>query len=726
MAARLVSLVGPAGVGKTRLALELARRAARPTETVALAELAPLVDGGQIEVTVAAGFGLVVGEASARGHLVDWLRERPALLVLDNCEHLLRPSADLAAALLAACPRLRILATSREAFGLDGERAWPVPPLALPEPAGGDRHPWQRSDAVSLFADRARLVAPAFAVTQANAEAVVGICRALEGLPLAIELAASRLRNLTFEDLRRGVAEQLRLLAPPTAAAPARHGTMRAAIEWSHSLLDDRERRVFRRLAVFSAGFDSEAAQTVCADGDIAEHEVLPIVSALVDRSLAQLTGSGDLQRYSLLEVLRQYAMERLTEAAEVSIVEGRRAAYVATLFDAFGPHRQLQREDALSRIFAEHANVRGAMAWLLDHEVTIARRMLGKAWLLYVFLRPGIDPSEIERWLVRALEADSTGDALRARLLIALAQRRFARGDREGSEAAARAGLHVATALADAHAIAGAHHRLAISRMAAGDVQGALAQFSDAIAHYRTTNLPGCAWALGQRAHARGSSGDWAGARADFADALALCDAHPHLPRLRAVVRTMQGEQLMSEGELHAARGAFEDALRTYLQFGSEIPVARALYGLAQFAAGGGQTERAVRLAGAALETRARTGDTWPASRDGTALSTAEQRLGRRAMDLRSEGRRMSVGDAIAYALEERRPAGAELSRREREVASLVAQGLTSREVSERLRITERTAETHVEHILVKLGLRSRAQIARWATENGLVTSIA
>ncbi len=720
---RLLTLVGPAGTGKTRLALDLARRAARPTEVVGIAELAPLADPGQVDVAVAECFGLVP-EGDARRQLVEWLRDRPALIVLDNCEHVLGGASDVAAVLLAECPRLRILATSRECLGIGGERIWPVPPLTLPAAASRDHDTWQRSDALLLFAERARVVAPNFAVTGTNAEAVVEICRALDGLPLAIELAATRLRNLAFEDLRRSLSQQLRLLAPPSGAPGGRHDTMRAAIEWSHGLLPERERRVFRRLAVFAGGFDSDAAQAVCADDDIHERDVLPILSALVDRSLVRLTGSGELQRYSFLAVLREYALERLAESAELGLTEQRRATFIAALFDSFGPHRQKERESALSHIFAEHVNVRGAMDWLLQHDVPVARHMLGKAWLLYIFLRPGIDPSEIEGWLVRALDADPTRDDTRARMLIALAQRRFARGDREGSESAATQGLEVATAVADTHAIAGGHHRLALSRLTAGDVPGALTHFADAIAHYRTTNLPGCAFALAHCAMARSSSGDFAGASIDFAEALALCDAHPHLPRIRAVVRTMQGEHLVREGAHDAARDAFVEALHTYTEFGSEIPVARALHGLAQIAAAADQNERALRLSGAAIEMRARTGDTWPPSREGSALAVAEQRLGKGASELRSEGRRMSDSDAVAYALDDRRSVGEALSRREAEVASLVAEGLSSREIGQRLRITERTAETHVEHILVKLGLRSRAQIARWATEHGLTAT--
>ena len=719
---RLLTLVGPAGTGKTRLALELVRRAARPTEVVGIAELAPHSERGQVDVTVAASFGLVP-EGNARRQLVEWLQDRPALIVLDNCEHVLQSASDLAAALLAECPRLRILATSRKALAIAGETVWPVPPLSLPSQALTERD-WRRSDALQLFVERARPVAPNFVLSEANARAVSEICGALGGLPLAIELAVARLRNLTFDDMRRGLGERLRLLAPPGVAPTGRHETMRSAIEWSHSLLDDRERRVFRRLAVFSGGWDSDAARVVCADEQIPEGAVLPIVSTLVDVSLAQLTVSDQRERYSLLEVIREYARECLRDSGEERLAEARRAAHVASLFDAFGPHRQKDREGTLDRIFAEHPNVRGAMGWLLEHDVPTARRMLAKAWLAYVFLRPGMDPSEIEAWLVRALESEPTPDETRTRMLIALSQRRFGRGDLDGSETAATEALLVAKDSSDAHGIGGAHHRLALSRQAAGDGPAAASHFAEAIARYRTTNLPGCAWALAHRGLARASSGDPTGARADFAEALSICDAHSHLPRLRAIVRTMQGEHLTIDGQHDDVRAAFADALDAYTEYGGDIPVARALNGLATLAAAAGKTERALRLAGAASELRARVGDTWPASGDYSALALAELRLGKRGQALRSEGRALSVSEAVSFALGESRSAKGALTQREEEVATLIAEGLTSREIGRRLRITERTAETHIDHILVKLGLRSRAQIASWTTARSRATS--
>lgn len=715
--ADLVTLVGPAGAGKTRLALEAARRARRPTEMLMVTEVAPLHDLGQLETAIAASFGVVATGAAALESLLAWLRDRPALLLLDNCEHLRDECADTVARLLAGCPQLRVLATSREALGIGSEERWSVPPLTLP--AESDTARWRRSDAVRLFEDRARRAMPGFAMNAANAELVVGICQALEGLPLAIELAASRLRNLSLPDVRRELDGQLRLLAPPAGGGGSgRHDTMRRAIDWSHDRLGERERRVFRRLAVFDGGFTAPAAEAVCADESTPRTQVVPTVSVLVERSLVQLSGGG---RYALLEVLRQYAAEQLDDSGERDTSERLRATYVARLFDEFDPGHAQRAMETLRPIIADQANVRAAMRWSLVHEPPLARPVLGKLWLAYIFPRPGTDPAEVERWLELGLQDTGATNALRARILVGLAQRRFARGDRSGSAAAAAKALELATACADDHMIGSSHHRLALSAQAAGQPADALKHFSDAAAHYEGVSPGGLAWTLAQRAQVRSQAGDPAGARADFDAALVICDRMPQHWRVRAIVRTLEGEHLIDVDPV-AARVAFGEVLRAFQQLGSEVPVARALRGLAEIAAAQ-DPERALRLAGAADDLRARVGDTWPTRPGGERLARAAARSGARAAASLAEGRRMSADEAVSYALRSAKLGQGQLalSPREREVAALVAEGLTSREIAYRLRITDRTAENHVEHILVKLGLRSRSQIARWQAERDL-----
>lgn len=711
--ARLVTLVGPAGVGKTRLALESARRAAMPDEIAAVAELAPISDPGDVSGAIAGSFGVVAAGTTATAAIAAWLGQRAALLVVDNCEHVRDECARVIATLLASCPRLRVIATSREALRSPDERRWSVPPLSIP--AEGAPAGWRRSDAVRLFEERARTAMPAFAVDGRNADTVLGICRSLEGLPLAIELAASRLWSLSLADVRRGLDEQLQLLAPPIGGHAGRHDTMRGAIDWSHALLEDPERRVFRRLAVFEGGFVARAAETVCADGDLPPERVMAVVAALVERSLVRLSG-GD--RYTLLEVLRQYGLERLDEAVERDASERRRAEYVARIFDDADPGPSTRPMETLRPIIADHANVRAAMRWSQVHDPALARPVLAKLWMVYVFPQPGTDPAEVERWLERGLEDAGLSDSVRGRILVGLAQRRFARGDREGSAAAAADALRLADACDDGQLAATSHHRLALSAQAAGQTAEALEHFTAAIERYATVNPAGQAWALAHRGHVRGQAGDGLGARTDFDAALAICDGLPHHWRVRAIVRTLEGEHLL-DTDPNAARDAFAEALRIFLRIGSEVPIARAFRGLAEIAAPS-DPERALRLAGAADELRARVGDTWPKRPGEDRLAGATRRAGAHASALLAEGRRMTTEEAVSYALGGSAVEAGQivLSAREREVAALVAEGLTSKEIAYRLRVTERTAENHVEHILVKLGLRSRAQIARWATE--------
>lgn len=390
---RLVTLVGPAGVGKTRLALELARRV--DPGLLGVAELAPLRDASQVGVAAAAGFGLgATADAAAIGR---WLAGRPALLVLDNCEHLAAASASVVTSLLDAAPGLRVIATSREPLDVGGEHLWTVTPLSLP--AANDRPlRWQRADAVRLFIDRARQVAPTFPVDDQSAAAVVAICRTLEGIPLAIELAARRVRSLSLDDLQRGLREPLQMLRALGGPRSGRHDAMRNAIDWSQRLLSEEERRVFRRLSVFDGGL-----------------------------------------------------------------------TYVADLLAAHDPGRDQRPMVQLAKTHSDHANVRAGVEWLLANDIVRARRALSKAWLIYVFLRPGIDPAEIERWLERALDGDTAPDT-RAAILVALSQRRFARGDLNGSRGAAEEAVRVAEANGVNDVAPGGHHRVAIALAAAGE----------------------------------------------------------------------------------------------------------------------------------------------------------------------------------------------------------------------------------------------------------------
>ena len=379
-AQRLITLTGVGGSGKTRLAAELALRADwQRADSVVWVELGPCSDPQIVGQQVAAALSL--RDATA---LVDALRERDLLLVLDNCEHLVEACAELASTLLAHCPQLRILATSREPLGVAGERVWPVPPIA-------------EAEAVELFAERAAAVDPSFALHDANRPAVAEICRRLDGIPLAIELAAARVRVLTPEQMTARLADRFAILSGGARTTVPRHRTLRAAIDWSFALLNEREQKLLAQLSVFAGSFSIEAVEAIC-DGP-----VLDLLCGLVDKSLVVASQRRGAVRYSLLETIREYAAERLDDAHELR----RRHAH-AFLDLARDAHPQIAVAStaALDQLDPDHDNIRAALAWSLEHEPDAIALPLAAAFRWYWYYR--ILWSEGLRWLQRALDRAS------------------------------------------------------------------------------------------------------------------------------------------------------------------------------------------------------------------------------------------------------------------------------------------------------------------------------
>ncbi|MET7803338.1 AfsR/SARP family transcriptional regulator [Micromonospora chersina] len=373
---RLATLTGPGGAGKTRLAVESGRAVAgRFPDGVWLVPLAPVTDPAEVPQAALAALGLREQALLARagrggpepadpvGRLVDALAGRAALLLLDNCEHLLDAAADLTERLLTACPGLRVLATSREPLGITGEALRPVESLALP-PAGADPAVALAYPAVRLFADRAGAVRPDFAVDAATVGPVVRICRALDGMPLAIELAAARLRTMTAAQVDTRLDDRFRLLTGGSRTALPRHQTLRAVVDWSWDLLDDTERALWRRLAVFAGGATLEAVERVCAAPD-----ALDGISALVDKSLV-VAGGTDEPRYRMLETIREYGLDRLAEAGEADAVRRAHAAEYLALAEAAEPElRGAAQLDWLRRLSADHDNLHSG----LRHAIAVA-----------------------------------------------------------------------------------------------------------------------------------------------------------------------------------------------------------------------------------------------------------------------------------------------------------------------------------------------------------------
>jgi predicted ATPase len=437
---RLLTLTGAGGVGKTRLALEAARTsAAEPTWAPVFVELAPLVDGASVPQAVAAA--LAVPERAGRpllDTLADAIGPRAVLLVLDNCEHLVAACAELADHLLRACARLRLLATSREPLGVVGEAVWRVPSLALPnqgQPAPVEQV--ARCEAISLFIERARLVLPGFELTDRNAPAVVQICRRLDGVALAIELAAARMAVLSAEQIAARLDDRFALLSGGGRTAPLRQRTLRETVEWSYGLLSPAERSLFDRLSVFAGGCTLEAVEAVMGtedaesgpadvaapsptpDGQI-RVSVLDLLSGLVSKSLvlAEPAPDGPV-RYRLLETLRQYGRERLDASGEAETTRRRHAEYYLRLAEAAEPELRGPRQDVwLAQLEQEHDNFRAALAWsrTSGSAADLGVRLAGAlGWFWYVHGHP----SEGRRQIDAALEA--AGDvsaAARARAL--------------------------------------------------------------------------------------------------------------------------------------------------------------------------------------------------------------------------------------------------------------------------------------------------------------------
>jgi non-specific serine/threonine protein kinase len=385
---RLLTLTGPGGCGKTRLVLAAASELVEGFEDgVWLVELASLSD----PELVPQAFASVLGVREQPGRALietisDHLRVRKLLLILDNCEHLIEACANLAEALLRWCPELHILATSREALAITGEVAWPVPSLSLPDIRRlPDLESVREYESARLFLERTTTVKPGFALTEQNAPSVAQVCYRLDGIPLAIELAAARMKVLSVGEIAEKLDDSFRVLAVGSRTALPRHRTLHATMDWSHHLLGQEERTLFRRLSVFAGGFSLGAAESVCVGEELERGEVLGLLSQLVDKSLATVREQDGETRYGLLETVRQYAWEKLSGLGEVRRLEDQHAGYYLALAEEAEPDLKGELQVAwLERLETEHDNFRTAMRRLLDQAESEKAARLG--WALWLF----------------------------------------------------------------------------------------------------------------------------------------------------------------------------------------------------------------------------------------------------------------------------------------------------------------------------------------------------
>jgi non-specific serine/threonine protein kinase len=616
---RLVTLTGPGGTGKTRLALEAAAGLLGDyPHGVWLIELAALTDAAAVAHATATAVG--VRERAGRSlvdALAEALRPRHALLVLDNCEHLVDACAGLTHTLLRACPRLHFLVTSREALGLAEEVVWRVPPLAVPPP--GAPHQSLRSPtavsrypAVQLFRDRALAVQSAFRMTDANTPAVAQVCVRLDGIPLALELAAAALRVLSVEQLLERLDDRFRLLPGGRRTLLERHRTLQATIDWSYARLEDPERRLFARLAVFAGGWTLEAAEAVGAGGGLRRADVFAALVRLVDTSLVLVDESRPGgPRYRLLETLRQYASERLTAGDAAAATSERHAAYFVELAaTTAGALRGPQQVAALEQLEAEHENLRAALTWLAEAGATgPGLRLVGALWRFWWtrgYWREG------EAWLGRflALPAEPSDAVARGAALAGRAALLDYLGDRSEARALYDESLAVARASGDAAGAALALAGLGHLARNAGDFAAARRRLRESLALWgRAGNRVGTADALRDLAMAAAFDGHHDEARRLYQEALA---SYTHLGDDRGVARCLEGlaDSLRAHGDATAAAACYEESLGLARAVGDTRSVGFCLSGLRWLALDRGDYATAAALLREALTCFRQPGD--------------------------------------------------------------------------------------------------------------------
>jgi len=610
---RLLTLTGAGGSGKTRLALEVASRVGTQyPDGVAWVELAPLSNPELVPHHVADALGVRRdGIRSAGDALLEALREWDALLVLDNCEHLVEACARLAEALLRGCPRLRILATSREALGIGGERAWLVPALTLPE----DGKPVTRavaaeSEAVRLFVERSQAVRPSLELIDANVAAMVQICRRLDGLPLAIELAAARARVLDPQQIAARLDDVFGLLTSGSRTALPHHRTLRSTIEWSHTLLTQQEQILFRRLAVFAGGFTIDAVEAVAAGGAISARDVLDLLSGLVDKSLVLLETEALEARYRMLETIRQFARERLEQTGEAADLGRRHAQFFLARAEAADPFLPVHAGGWQERLAEDVGNLRAAADWF-EHDPTAADDNLLFATALHWFWFGLGHYREGRRRIETALErSGGARSRARGRALSSLAMYFALQGERVAIGPVAEESVAILRETAGTSVdLACALVGLGQSRLLAGDLAGAARELAEALAVARASRPRyWITYALYWQGCVAQASGDLAAARAAFDEGVALALEDGYNAPI-AHLATMRGRLAVAEGDTAGALASFAIGLASLERTKNHWSTIILVEDLARIAADRGDAVRAARMLGAAANLREEAG---------------------------------------------------------------------------------------------------------------------
>jgi predicted ATPase/DNA-binding CsgD family transcriptional regulator len=731
---RLVTLVGPGGVGKTRLALRVAREVRRSfAGGVWLVALGDVAEGRFVAPAVAAALGLVDETGrDPRAELIEYLADKQVLLLVDNCEHLLDPVAELVVELLRQAGELRVLATSRQPLRVGGEAVLPVPSLPVPDPTQPVADPADTDgEAMTLFVARATAASPAFTVTPGNRAEIARLCQRLDGLPLAIELAARRVPTLSVEEILARLDDRFRLLTTARQATPTRQRTLRATLDWTYGLCTATERLLWARLTVFAGSWDLEAAERVCADDGLPAEKVFDIQAELVDKSIVAIERHHGRARYRMLDTIRAYGHGVLSGSGELATLRRRHRDWYRRLAarverEWFGPS-QLEWH---VRLRAEGTNLRQALEYSVDQPGD-AGTALDMASSLWSHRLVGNPLSEGRDWLERGLRRAPAGGS-RAKAFGVHAWLCLLQGDHAGAARSLAECEALARHIGDEPALVQAAHIRGLAMLYSGDYARAEELLHRALDWYRAHGPAGHIWITLYQLAMAAVFGDRPQATPLAEAALAMA-ARYGAHWCRSYSLWIVAVDRLRHGECRQAITALRRGLRIKQGTGDHFGIAQCLEVLAWASEAVDEPARAARLLGAAHAAWGMVGSSLPGQahltvpHDRCAAALAAALGGDGYTRAFEAGQALRPEQALREALDEqpsearvaappdRRPAGDQLTRREHQVAGLAAQGLSNRQIAGTLLVSIRTAEAHIEHILAKLGFSSRAQIAAW-----------
>ena len=586
---RLLTLTGAGGSGKTRLSMQVAAEMldAYP-DGIWLVELAALFDPGLVPQTVAAVMGLTeqAGKTLTQS-LIEHFAARRVLLILDNAEHLLAACGNLAGDLVQACPQVVVLATSREASGIPGELKFRVPSLSTPDPAR-DVTPEQVSsfESVRLFVERARLNAPRFAVTAQNAPALASVCHRLDGIPLAIELAAARARAISVEQLNHRLDQRFRLITGGSRTAPRRQQTLRALIDWSYDLLDSAEKALLCRSSVFAGGWTLEAAEQICIGEEVEDWEVLDVLTSLADKNLVVTEDRNDTIRYRLLETVRQYASEHLIESGRGEAVRARHRDYFLARAEESEPKLvSAEQAEWLKRLEAEHENLRASLSWSLMEPGSRGGLRLCGALQRFWWARGHL--SEGRDWCARILGkagAEAPTEE-RAKVLNGAGGLAYLQGDYPVARELHEESLAIRRQLGDRRGVASSLNNLGSVARDLGDLASARALFDESLSIARELGDRGyVANILGNLGIVAHEQGDYPAARALHEESLAMMRELGDRGRIASSLGNLARVAYV-QGDYPAARIQYDESLAITRELGDRVGIAGALNNLGRVA---------------------------------------------------------------------------------------------------------------------------------------------